>query len=173
MKTLITIQSGITNSLIYGIAGMFLVLLLIFISNLISRLAPKLKQHGKQDRSLKEIIANECTELRHKEINLEIFAHEMYCTANTIRLYFKKNGKGGESEYIILLETDKGNLAEIGLDYFHANEEFFFICQEDMVAKEGKPLTINIFAYSLFDKNLEKEIINEKEPARLEAPTAA
>jgi hypothetical protein len=173
METLISIQSTITSSLVYSIAGMFLIILLVFISNSISWLAQKVNQPYKSNESLKEFITNECKEMRHKKINLEIFSNETNCIANLIQLYLRKEEKGRESEYIILMKTNKGYLVETGLDFSHANEEFNFICQEDLAAKEGKTLTINIFSYLLFDENMEKEIVNRQQPAGHETPTAA
>ncbi len=158
MNTLINIPSAIISGSVYGIVFLFLIIIIIFFADLISGGIEKLKKPGKQNIPLKEIIKDEYKEVRHKEINLSVFANEIYCVANNVKLYLRNKNKKGEPDYIILLETDNGNLVELGLDYFHANDEFVFICEEDEVSKDGANITINLFSYKLFDKNLEKEI---------------
>jgi hypothetical protein len=158
MNTLLNIQSTIISSLIYGIAFLISLIVVIFIGNLILEGVEKFKKPGKQNKSLKDIIHEECKEIRQKKINLSVFANEVYCVANNLRLYLRNGKETREPEYIIMLETDKGNLVELGLDYFHANDEFIFICEEDEVGKDGANIAIHIFSYKLFDKNLEKEI---------------
>jgi len=148
----ISLQNTIVKFFLISIAVLFTLLFLIFIGNLMIEKNQKMKKSKEQKKSLKEIIMGECKVMRHRKINLGIYVDNTYYLANKIGVYWR-----AINEYYIVLYTDKGYLADIYFDSFHAYDEFIFICNEDEIAKEGKQISINLFSFKLFDNNPEME----------------
>jgi hypothetical protein len=85
---------------------------------------------------------------------LNVSSNGIHCEAKSILLYWWEK----TMEYIVVLKTDLGYLVETGLDFGRANEEYIFLCLEDEAAKQGIPVTIVFFNFTLYDNKMEQEI---------------
>ncbi len=152
-----TLQFVVTRSFIFAILGTLIFLFVALTGNLILKTIREIKKPKptNHEKLFKDIIRDECKEIMHKEIHLGVFANEIHYLVNKIVMYWRA---GKNNEHIIILFTDKGCLVETFYDSFHARDEFIFICNEEDAVKEGRPISINLFHYKLFDNNLENEI---------------
>jgi hypothetical protein len=156
---LLSVGAFLMPDSIIGLKCIFFIWVIIIAGYMITGASERIKNiAGRRQKvvPLGEIIRNECREIRHKEINLNIFSNGIHCMVNKILVYLRvKNG-----EYIIVLKTDKGCLVETYYDTFPVNNEFSFICCEDEAAKQGETVSISRFNYTLYDQSLEKELIH-------------
>jgi hypothetical protein len=142
---------------ILGLKCIFYIWIIIISGYLLTGASERLKKFSDRNIKIKplgEIIKNECREIRQKEVNLAIFSNGIHCMVNKILVYIR--AKSGE--YIIVLNSDKGCLVETYFDNSPASNEFTFICNVDEAAKEGTPVSISRFNYTLYDRQMEKEI---------------
>ncbi len=141
---------------IVGLRCIFVICAFIIVGKLITEEFEKRKGNAEKSSGIKplgEIIKDECQEIGNREVNLNIFSHGLHCMVNKMLLYMRV----GSGECFLVLHTDNGCLVETA-DVAHANKEFSFICYEDDAAKEGVPVSINLFNYTLYDKSLNSEI---------------
>jgi hypothetical protein len=116
-----------------------------------------IKNTGHYEKTLSEILNEECVLLRYRKIHLNIYSGGIHYTAGIVSMYYWIE----PGEYIIILNTDSGALVGKNFNAYHAEEEFAFICEEDIVENEGKDVIINLFHYTLYENDLKTKISSE------------
>lgn len=147
----------ISPQLTIALKYVFFIWVFIFAGYLLTGGWEWVKSTLKSSRKLKpvgEIIKFECRQVECRDIRLDVFTNGIHCLANKIFLY----ARGEKSEYILVLNTDRGCLVETYFESVLAYDEFLFICLEDEAAKEGITVSINFFNSTLYDYALQKEI---------------
>jgi hypothetical protein len=97
-----------------------------------------------------EITKSGYQERRFKEINLEVFSNGVHYIANKLFMYFRAFKKG----YYIILSTNKGTLISGDFNSIQADSEFLYLSRQDDSVKEGIPVTIDFFNYTVHDENI-------------------
>ncbi len=98
--------------------------------------------------SISEIMKAECEERNFKDINLKVFSDGVGYIANKLFMCFN----GIRSGYFIMLNTDKGALVSTDFNSIQAESEFSFLSMQDSAVKEGLPVLVNFFSYTLYKK---------------------
>jgi hypothetical protein len=96
-----------------------------------------------------EINEHEYEERNFQDVNLAIFSNGVRYVADKLFMCFSAIKKG----YYIILRTDKGSLVSTDFNSIQAESEFSFLSSQDSAAKEGIPVLVNFFSYTLYGKN--------------------